>query len=166
MIDSDLDGVMANMDAYIEKNLSAAAQEDKVMMWEELRLDPRFYRKLKPYHYARKLWRAILDVDPDAGILTALPRLDTIPKAADDKLHWVRAHGSTVFCNTNPEVKTCLYSANKWKSCKGRHHVLIDDKLENCRDWEQKGGGTAIHHNGNVLRTIKRLAIVAEELRQ
>jgi hypothetical protein len=41
----------------------------------------------------------------------------------------------------------------------------VDDKLENCKDWEEKGGGRAVHHNGNVSRTIKRLTLLVEELR-
>lgn len=158
----DMDGVLVNMDQYIQQYLSAEAQEDKVIMWEELRLDHRFYRKMKPTNYARQLWKEILLIDPAAGILSALPRKDTIPYADKDKRHWVSAHRSSIFMGNEPEVETCLYSANKWKSCTGPLHVLIDDKPENCNDWETKGGGIAIHHNGNVTRTIKRLRALTQ----
>lgn len=156
----DLDGVLVNMEEYIKQHLSADAADDKTTMWNELAMEPRFYRKMRATSYAKRLWAAIIAIDPGATILSALPRKDTIPHADEDKRYWVANHKNRIFNGSVPDVETCLYSANKWKHCTGPDDVLIDDKRENCEDWK-RAGGIAVHHTGNVSKTIKKLQEVA-----
>lgn len=160
-IKCDLDGVLVDMDRYILEHLSPNAANNNEAMWFELSMDPRFYQKMKATPYAKRLWKAIIEIDPQASILSALPRKDTIPFADKDKRIWVQSHKHAVFNGYVPEVETCLYSANKWKYCEIPGTVLVDDKRSNCEDW-RRAGGIAIHHTGNVSKTIRQLQQLVE----
>jgi len=155
-IKCDLDGVLVNMDEYIKQHLSPEAADNKELLWQELAMDSRFYQKMNPTPYAKRLWSAITALDPEATILSALPRKSTIPYADVDKRQWVHDHRRSVFGGRAPVVETCLYSANKWKHCMAPKQILIDDKRSNCEDWI-RAGGIAIHHTGSATRTIKLL---------
>lgn len=44
----------------------------------------------------------------------------------------------------------CTTSARKWQLMNrrhGTHQILIDDRTQNCRDWEQHGGHAICHNN-------------------
>ena len=154
-IHNDLDGVYVDMDRFIRENLSKAAQRSDAAMWEQLQSMPHFYRKMQPTPYARQLWQAVMATGLPRVMLTAIPRVTTIPDAEEDKRIWVAEHKDSVFCGESPQVNIGPYSRDKWRHCKFGD-ILIDDKGENCAAWEA-AGGFPIHHTGDVNKTIERL---------
>lgn len=152
----DMDGVLVDFDAFKKKHLSAEAQDDDSVMWPEIARIPNFYRKLKPTVYARQLWAAIKLVGSDRCILTAIPRVTTIPTAADDKRLWVTDHRAPIFGGERPAVNIGPHSRDKYKHIKYEGDIIIDDRADNIQQWID-AGGIGILHTGDVDRTILML---------
>jgi hypothetical protein len=157
----DMDGVLVDMDRYIRENLSKAAQGNDAVMWPELQAIPNVYRKMPPTPYAGILWRAILDTKLPNKILTAIPRVTSIPSAEDDKKAWVAEHADSVFRGQPPQVFIGPHSKDKWRHCKFGD-ILIDDRADNCNAWHD-AGGFAILHKGDINETLKRLDFVVDQ---
>lgn len=155
----DLDGVLADFDAF-KKKLSKEAQTDDAQMWAEISKIPDFYRHLNPTPYAAELWQAIKAVESRRRILTAIPRRTTIPTAEQDKRWWCNALKDEVFGGENVKVEIGPYSRDKKDHC-NPCDILIDDKMSNCQEWSD-AGGIAIFHDGDVKATIKSLKFVTE----
>jgi hypothetical protein len=151
----DMDGVVVDMDRFIEENLSKAARRDDAIMWPELQAIPNVYRLMPPTPYARKLWQAVMATGMPRKMLTAIPRVTSVPTAEADKNWWVATHKERVFCGETPEVNVGPYSRDKWRHCMPGD-VLIDDRADNCAAWET-AGGYAIFHQGDVEATIRLL---------
>lgn len=154
-VNCDMDGVLVDMDRYIDEHLSPAAKGNDAIMWPELEKIPNFYRKMKPTSYARVLWLAIMDTNLERRLLTAVPRVTPIPTAEQDKNAWVDIYQNQVFCGERPQVLIGPYSRDKWKHCQPGD-ILIDDRDDNCASWET-AGGIAILHDGDVYKTIAEL---------
>lgn len=157
----DMDGVLVDMDRFISQELSPGAEHDPAILWPELQAIPNVFRRMPPLHKAEQIWRAILDTGLPHKILTAIPRVTTIPDAEADKNWWVEHHKDTVFCGQPPKVMIGPHSRDKWRHCKFGD-ILIDDMKTNCDDW-RNAGGFAIHHTGDVEATIARLNFAVDQ---
>lgn len=160
IIYNDMDGVYVDMDMFIKTQLSPAARGNDAIMWPELQAIPNVYQKMKPTPYARKLWQAVMATGLARKMLTAIPRVTSIPSAEADKNAWVDAYKDKVFCGERPPVLIGPYSKDKWKHCQSGD-ILIDDRADNCAAWET-AGGLAICHDGDVERTIKLLELAVK----
>lgn len=161
-IHCDMDGVLVDFDKYIEDNLSGDACGNDAIMWAELEKDKHFYRKMSPTPYAARLWSAIQAVGCARQLLTAIPRVTSIPGAEDDKRAWCADNRHVVFDGENPKLVIGPFSRDKHKHCRP-YDILIDDRLDNCKQWAA-AGGYAIFHNGDIEETLADLqAIVSGE---
>jgi hypothetical protein len=152
---NDMDGVYVDMDLFIRECLSERAQNDDVQMWKELSKIENVYRKMPATPYARKLWAAVKATGLNCEMLTAIPRITSVPTAEADKRWWVQSRKDIVFDGDSPIVKIGPYSRDKWRHCM-LGDVLIDDRADNCEAWKQ-AGGFAILHVGDADKTIAKL---------
>ncbi len=160
----DTDDVLVDKTGYIEANLPPGTKDNPAIMWPAIQAIPQFYRKLAPTAYARKLWAAIADTGLHRKILTAVPRVTTMPDAEADKNFWVDHHRNKVFGGERPEVLIGPHSKDKWKHARPGD-LLVDDRIDNCVTWTT-AGGVAIHHQGDVHRTIAMLKIAVIQGKQ
>jgi len=159
---NDMDGVYVDFDAFIDNELSLGARKDDARMWKELQAIPNVYQKMKPTPYARKLWKAVMGTGLRRKMLTAIPRVTSIPSAEEDKRNWVAFHKDSVFCGETPEVLIGPYSRDKWRHCEPGD-ILIDDRADNCAAWTT-AGGFSILHEGDVDKTIERLNFLVKHI--
>lgn len=159
----DMDGVFVDMDRFIREELGEDATKDDALMWKRLQTIPSVYRKMPPTPYARELWLAVKATGLPNCMLTALPRISSVPEAQNDKNWWVDHYRNEVFCGDRPKVNVGPFSRDKWRHCKFGD-ILIDDRADNCKSWTGVGG-FAIHHAGNdVQSTIERLKWLTENI--
>lgn len=158
----DMDGVFVDMDRFIRENLGANATKDDNEMWARLQAIPNVYRKMLPTPYASRLWQAVKATGLSVQMLTALPRVTSVPDAEADKNWWVDHYKDEVFDGDRPKVNVGPFSRDKWRHCKFGD-ILIDDRLDNCESW-QMAGGFPIYHTGDVGATIQRLHFLVENI--
>ncbi len=153
----DMDGVLVDFDKFVREQLSDKAQTDDSTMWAELQAIPNVYQKMKPTPYASALWNFIRSLDHcNRVILTAIPRVTSVPSAEADKKAWVAKYQHSVFMGDQPEVFIGPHSRDKWKHCQQKGDLLIDDRPDNCAQWET-AGGVAVCHTGDINRTINQI---------
>ena len=155
IINVDMDGVVADFDAYVLKHLgrtfnhTAGPGEDQEM-WDFLKTVPNLYAKLDLTPYAEKLMQTVHNSGLTYRFLTAIPRRTTMPTAQEDKIVWAEKYF--------PGVKVCFgpYSRDKWKWAKAGD-ILIDDRADNIDDWITKGKGIGILHKyDDVTSTLEK----------
>lgn len=138
----DLDGVLANFDAYFEQHhgqtpnaVQKAHNGDDAEMWRLIGTIPNFWTELPLMPGAPDLWAAVLPYEPI--ILTGCPRVE-YDLAVAGKRTWVAKH-------FGPEVPviTCR-SKDKPQHMLAAGDILIDDRSRNIKKWE-KAGGTVIY---------------------
>ena len=71
--------------------------------------------------------------------LTALPHDYSMPLAAYDKVFWAHEHFPYIPVTIGP------FSHDKWRHCKTKGDILIDDRHSNCHEWEAQGGVAHIY---------------------
>jgi hypothetical protein len=155
-----MDGVLVDFDAFL-KTLSAKARADEAQMWAEIQAIDNAYQKMVPTPYARRLWNAIAETGLTRKILTALPRITSIPSAEADKNAWVDHYREQVFGGERPDVLIGPYLKDKWRHARPGD-ILVDDRVDNCVAWTT-AGGTAIYHEGDVTKTIALLKLAVVE---
>jgi 5'(3')-deoxyribonucleotidase len=79
------------------------------------------------------------------AFLSAIPHDNSVPHATYDKSLWAHEHFPDIPLFIGP------YSTDKWKHCKPGD-ILIDDRIENCMDWEGVGGIAHIYRNWDECR--------------
>jgi 5'(3')-deoxyribonucleotidase len=139
----DLDGVLADFDAFVLKNMGRTFNHQDgpadTQMWDFLSSVENMYFKLEPTPYAFKLFDLVMENDPNAEILTAIPRRTSMPSAEQDKRDWVKKYFGDIPVNIGP------YSKDKWKHA-DCGDILIDDRKDNIEAWVTKGEGVGILH--------------------
>jgi hypothetical protein len=112
--------------------------------YSKLTQHSRFYRNLPLLPGALDLVAWARDYTQRKGMylafLTALPHDGSVPFAAYDKSHWAAKHFPDIPVFFGP------YSYDKHLHCNAGD-ILIDDRHENCLDWEQAGGIAHIYTN-------------------
>lgn len=156
----DMDGVIADFDSKIEElvgpNWKSLPEKQLWKFLEDNHQD--FFSLLDKMPQGDQLWKGILDIakkaNYDVKILTAIPRRTSVPTAEKDKIDWFKKHYST-----QHEVKIGPFSHDKWKHVKTPQDILIDDRADNIRDWEEKGKGIGIQFlsTDQALNELERI---------
>jgi len=168
----DLDGVLADFDAGIQKLTGRDPGElGSAQMWRAVsRYDGAkgFFGSLALMPDARDLWSAITPASPT--ILSGIPHSDS-RKAAKQKRDWCTRHlGPDVPVITCASSKKAEYMAASGKRMErnGRElkiapiSILIDDRSRNGRAWEAAGGLFVLHTS--AAETIVQLRALDREL--
>ncbi len=154
----DMDGVVADFDAKVSEILGYTREpftrypdED----WRKILNYPRFYRDLPLCKDAKYLVTMVLHIahikDMDVKFLSALPKDNDFPWAAYDKFIWAQ--------NYFPMIPVWIGPYSQDKQIRSRAgDVLIDDRISNIDQWNQKGG-FGILHRGDTENTLKELKI-------
>ncbi|MBK7898864.1 MAG: hypothetical protein KA603_02665 [Azonexus sp.] len=148
----DLDGVMADFDAFVRAQLGCRPPSPLPgWAWRRLSAIPALYRQLQPLDGAKALFRELVAASLPLAILTATP-LPTacLATAADDKREWVRRH----LCPRVPVITVSGGEAKALFAAPGA--LLIDDSERNLRAWQARGG-LGLHHRSHRA-TRERLA--------
>lgn len=138
----DLDGVLAGFDEHLCKlcnitqlELNEARKRNQQdlddMIWEVVKANPTFFADL-PF-INQEMWNYFKQFKPK--ILTAVPSpRRKISGVSEQKVEWVAKYlGSDV------EVITC-YRSDKCSHVRTLRCVLIDDNINNIKEWTRAGG--------------------------
>lgn len=113
--------------------------------WQKLKQESRFYRDLPLKANANELVQFCRDVvanglADDVRFLSAIPHNNDMPWAIQDKVWWAheRFPGIPVFLGP--------YSHDKQDHCQPGD-ILIDDRTDNCMQWEARGGQAHIYRH-------------------
>ena len=151
----DMDGVLADFVKFTREHLGQKFTDEK---WHELPHD--LFYQLSPMRDAKTLWEFIGRQKPAPFILTAIPREGRGPiseRAAEDKKRWMKKH----FGVNNARIYA-VKRKNKANFAKdgrdGRPNLLIDDHIENIKNFRAKGG-IGIHHTSarNTIKELRKL---------
>lgn len=151
----DMDGVVADFDAYAEKILHARSDDGRWSreMWQSLREHKRMYRDLPKTPEADELVAFCRELCQqrswDLVFLTAVPKGNDFFWAFQDKMDWVRNYYPDIPVHFGP------YSVDKQIHCQPGD-ILIDDRLSNIQEWTL-AGGHAIRHQGDLANTLSLL---------
>jgi hypothetical protein len=134
----DLDGVLADFDGHYEATFGVRLDKKggNNHVWPNLSRSKDFYLGIPLMPDANMIWARIEHHRPI--ILTGIPRVTTVPEAADNKKEWVRRYISSeakVICCMSYEK--CLHAEPG--------DVLIDDRIKYKKRWEDAGGVWIAH---------------------
>lgn len=105
--------------------------------WNRLKEHHRFYQDLPLLAGANELmaWATQYSTDHNLHLafLTAIPNGNDSPYAFYDKVRWAEEHFPDIPVFFGP------YSSDKKVHCKPGD-ILIDDRIENCKDWRDAAG--------------------------
>jgi hypothetical protein len=152
----DLDGVLADFDGGVLRVTGRLPHQQSAQdMWRRLAAaKPPFFEGLDwTADCGEKLWAAIAPFSP--AVLTGLPRGAW---AEPQKRRWcARFLGASVKVHCCPSKDKKNYAASCLRLEK-RRPVLIDDRQQNCEEW-QRAGGTAVLHTclDSTLRQLREL---------
>lgn len=153
----DMDGVVADFRAYAQsKIVSSPAVGDLYpdADWHRLRDNPHLFLQLPVMARANELVNIARRYRDQLGwelmFLTAIPHNNDLPWAFHDKAQWARLHFTDISVHFGP------YSSDKHLHCSAGD-ILVDDRLDNCRDWE-RAGGIAFKVDRTLDSVIQRLA--------
>jgi predicted kinase/5'(3')-deoxyribonucleotidase len=144
----DLDGVLADFDGFIERELGIVNNRENEApdFWDRVRsYAGRLYRDMEPLPHATELYQRLKPYRP--VILTGVPF--SLPTAAQDKREWVKAH-----IDPDVQVVTCK-SRNKSKYMLPGD-VLLDDWEKHKAAWTDKGG-VWITFTGDVEKAVEEV---------
>ena len=154
----DLDGVMANLQGYVESlGIDVKLQPgggdwaNSEEIWKQLRQmgEPDF-SKLELLPDAVKLWKYVRKYKPNILTATGKP----VEKNDAQKRKWVEEHLSGY-----NQVHTVVASANKAKWA-WPDAILIDDRMKSIGPWRQKGGIGILHTSADdTIKQLKELGL-------
>ena len=149
----DMDGVVADFNAYAESVLRHPAQDERFPEsdWRHLRDNPRLYRdlpliaeSLDLVNVARRC-RDLLGYE--LMFLTAVPRNNDVHWAFWDKFLWAQKYFPDIPVHFGP------YSQDKHQHCQPGD-ILIDDRTSNIEQWRQAGGQAVKVRAGELAPAI------------
>jgi hypothetical protein len=150
----DLDGVLFDFDKRLQEIFDGDVPTNKDVLWDTLKQYPNLYSEIKPYkastlflNYVKHL---CIEYKYNLCILTAIPRLSTIPFAMIHKRDAVFKHFGYIDFKIGPYAKD-----------KQNHYqpgdILIDDKESNFLQWQAKGGKAILHIRfSTTLETLEQ----------
>ena len=147
MIFVDVDGVLADHDGEYRKLTGGDPKNDKgKVRRDRLAPFPHFYANLPVLPGAMELWSFLRPYHP--SILSAASNF--LVHSREDKKEWVEHHlglsGARVIVTDYPKDK---------QNYAKKGDILIDDRADNCAEWE-KAGGIAVHYT-NAESAIQKL---------
>jgi 5'(3')-deoxyribonucleotidase len=142
----DMDGVLADFDKKSIELLGKRLKDfpDSQSGWAAMIQHQNIYDILDPMPDARDLVNGVFDIretfDFEIAILTAIPRVGSIPDARLHKRQWILRHFPELIFNFNigPHAKHKQFHARAGD-------VLIDDSELNIPQWIDKGGYGILH---------------------
>jgi len=142
-----MDGVLADFDALAHETLGptpeqAADAQAKARwpheQWERLKQVEHFYYVLPKTAMADDLVNIARKFRDQAGwqlrALTAIPQRNDVPEVFDDKFRWMQERYPDIPVYFGP------YSRDKHLHVKQAGDILVDDRKDNCDQWDQAGG--------------------------
>ena len=147
----DLDGVMADFDAYFPALFGVDHRDlaDDVM-WEQITSAGTFFRDMPVCPGALDFFDDLKALNVPVSILTACPK-SNYAHVATQKREWVREH-----LGTDVTVIPTAGGTAKPLFMHAAGDILIDDFDRNCASWA-KAGGLGIHHTGAFWHTFQLL---------
>lgn len=140
MIYIDLDGVLADFNKACIQYTGKSYHKE---CWSILEKVPNLFYNLDAMQDAKESMNELLFTYgySNIQILTALPlQTEELVSAQVDKVQWVHENISSLLqVNCVPNWRFKKYF------CKNTSDILIDDRYENCVEWES-AGGKAIQH--------------------
>jgi 5'(3')-deoxyribonucleotidase len=143
----DMDGVVADWDRAATEYLKSEFPIDAANkpegrwpthLWNELRNAPHFYRNLPKMEKADEMVSIARRFRDDLGwnlvMLTAIPRGNDCFEVFHDKIKWMADHYPEIEVHFGP------YSHDKQDHCLVDGDILVDDRYDNCEQWEARGG--------------------------
>lgn len=151
----DLDGVLADLDTYVKKELGLNKDElSPKEFWDNVGTIDNFFYQLPKFKHSRKLFLFLSSIPKTKLIIgTGIPRpRGKLKTAAEDKKRWVAKH----FSNHVPVY--CVEGGwNKFQLIEeGKLNVLIDDMERNIIAWEKAGGIGFLHKD--IHDTVYKIA--------
>lgn len=138
----DMDGVVAdwrsNAMRVIGYDCFDPSQRYIDTDWVKLRADPHIFLHLDLMPNALELvalarqYRDTLKWE--LNFLTAIPHNNDVPWTFHDKFTWAQLHFPDIPVHFGP------YSEDKHLHCTSRGDILVDDRWDNCSQWEARGG--------------------------
>ena len=136
----DMDGVLANF-------FEALARFYDVDHWKEINNKEKsvlalkgtdFFYTLDPFETTFELINHVAEISADNWGICSSPLRGDHNNSAYWKRRWLEDKGFM------PEVENCIFTSNKHKYAinrlTGLPNILIDDKIDNIKRWEQAGG--------------------------
>lgn len=151
----DMDGVLADFDAFVLENMGRTfdhtnGPSDREM-WNFLMSVDRMYFNLKPTPYFLLLVETAREICDNVQILTAIPRRATMPDAEQDKIEWAKKYiPGEIKVNIGP------FSRDK-KNWARPGDVLLDDRVDNIEAWRAAGGIGILHKYDDHLESLVEL---------
>lgn len=153
----DMDGVVADWDSAATRLIGQQrrasdgrwSQED----WLRIRANPHFYRDLPLMPRADQLVALAREFRAggwDLHFLTAIPRDNDHPWAFWDKIMWAQQHFPDIAVFFGP------YSEDKQAHTRPGD-ILVDDRSQNIREWQARGGRGILVENGDLTGAIEEL---------
>ena len=153
----DLDGVLYDFRGRILQLFGHSFEEfpSSQAAWDAIANHPHLYRNLNKLPDADLLVSEVERLSKiygyEVGVLTAVPRLTTMPSAEQDKRECIREDYPELLKN----FKIGPYSVNKQKYCQPGD-ILIDDNDKNILQWRARGGIGILHTStDSSLRQLK-----------
>ncbi|MFA5153177.1 MAG: hypothetical protein WC554_11500, partial [Clostridia bacterium] len=129
----DQDGVLADFVGHYKAVFNRDAYKDDPFTVQQFcKTEPNFFRGIPVLERGRKLYEALKDKYTIAVLTHPMPEM-TFCKY--DKALWLKEHF--------PEIKTVIFSGEKYEYAVSEESVLIDDMESNLMPWAD-AGGTAI----------------------
>jgi 5'(3')-deoxyribonucleotidase len=118
--------------------------------WNKLKRNSRFYRHLPLKAHATDLVAYCLDLKEkglveDVRFLSAIPHNNDMPWTIQDKVWWAHEHFPDLPVFIGP------YSHDKQDHC-CPGDILIDDRTDNCMQWENRGGHAHIYRTWQACK--------------
>jgi len=142
----DLDGVLADFEQGVVKRFHKKPEElNTGIMWGVINKSNTFFETLPWMPKGRELWEEIKQYDPI--ILTGIPRSK---RAEEQKRKWcARELGPDIHvitCSTKDKPTFCITNS-----------ILIDDRPDNCHEWNLKGGKFILYDEELTSNIIERI---------
>ena len=143
----DLDGVLADFAQGVKNKFNKNIDEIKPsLMWGVINKSKSFFEKLPWMPKGKELWERIKEYNPI--ILTGVPPGSST--AVQQKINWCQRE-------LGPDIKiiTCL-TKDKPNYCLP-YSILIDDRTDNLKAWNDKGGRFMLYHEENLNSVLERI---------
>ena len=157
----DMDGVLADfckgaeqLGGYVWKKEQNHVEAKDDTMWDCIRSVEGFYLKLDLMPGAKEMFDSIYQrFSKKCEVLTGIPKPKrNIKNVKEDKITWMheRLAADIVVNECNKE--------DKWRYCKGKGCVLIDDMQANIDAWEAAGGTGILYEDAeSTLQELERI---------
>lgn len=143
----DLDGVLADFEEGVKKKFNKSINEiNTKLLWGVINKSNTFFDTLPWMPKGRELWESIRQYHPI--ILTGVPPGSST--ASEQKIRWCQRELGpdiqVITCATKEKPKYCLSNS-----------VLIDDRPNNMKAWNEKGGKFILYDEDKLDMIINRI---------